>query len=120
MKRTNRVYPQSYVRASSDNSQISIDDIKSAIKECKEYGAKCRIKGDYVRYTSFEDDFVSYNSLSDMVAELNSTNMSYDDIMEDPGQIFDYGQIDSLGISMSSEVPEYRQFKKEMNAKLGF
>lgn len=120
MKKTNTVYPQGYVMASSDNNLISIDDIKSVIKECKEYGAKIRIKGDYVRYTSLEDDFVSYNSITDMISELNSAKMSYDDIMEDPGQIFDYGQIDSLGISMSSEVPEYRQFKKEMNDKLGF
>lgn len=124
------VRPKMRVCASLESSdQISMNDLKQLVKAYRaDSSDKVRMNDNYLKVTSYEDDFVQYFDLHRMLEQLNEILnrgdgvfvKSYDSLMDDPGLIFDYGEIGKYGVHHSSDIPDYKDFKQRCDAKYGF
>lgn len=86
----------------------------------KDSNNKLTRKGNYLRYTSYEDDFVKYYDVNDIIQELASNDITLGDALADPELMLDCKDIGSYGIRNYSEEEDYVDYKNMMNSKLGF
>ena len=118
------LYSNSEICANQEDANtqtISAENISELIAELKQsLSGKIVAKGDYLRYTSYENDYVTYYSIPDMISGLNSDGVSFEEALDEPDLLLDYGEIESAGVHHSSDIPEYKEFKKSRNIKYGF
>jgi len=101
---------------------VTLSNIGKVISAYRSEGNGSRVarKGDYLRFTSYEDDFVKYYDINTIIEELAADDINLGDALDDPAIIFDCSGIGEASASRASEVEEYSAYKREMNRKLGF
>lgn len=100
---------------------VTLSNISKAIAELKKNSDSSIVKkGNYLRVTSYEDDFVQYFDLEQVVDELNQDDITIGDLIADPDIMLDCSTIGKSGVHHAFEADDYREFKREMNSKLGF
>lgn len=100
---------------------VTMSIAKQAIKEFRSFAnGQVRVKGDVLRYISYEDDYTIYISISDAIQEMNNEGVVSGELLDEPGTILEYGELASYGISMASETSDYLEFQREKNAEYGF